>query len=510
MSEPPEKTILSGGAGLGNVADGDEAYCAACGDSFPIDRDVCPKDGSRLTKLKARPDSLLGRVFDGRYEVRATLGQGGMGTVYRGWQISVDREVAIKVIHPKLASDRVAVKRFLREVRLASRLSQPNIVNVYDSGQTEDGVLYLVMELLRGKPLSDELRGMRPVPLHRVETIALQLCDALDVAHAQGIIHRDLKPGNIVILDDPPGRDLVKVLDFGLAKSLVADTSSVVTNSSTLLGTPLYMAPEQIEGVPADQRADLYSLGCILHHLVSGRPPFIAETVNQVLAMHLNDPPPPPPASVPASLAKAIAQLLAKRPDDRIASAALLRTALERVFDAGAPAAAPAPSGTVAQPHPALAVTDPAAVAVAAAHRDRAAAVSTPTGLGALAPPRRRWLPLAIAGSALVPVGLVVGLAMRSGDRPTGASPDASHAIVDVADAPMQPAAPPVNAASPPPPVDAATPPADAGKPKRRTPPPLQRDAGPTTTPPPPAPPPPPPPASRDAGLPFIGLDGGT
>ena len=270
---PTDPTIQSGG-GADTEVHAEEAYCSACGQSFPSETKVCPNDGARLIRLAAQRDDLIGRVLDERYEIRAPLGKGGMGTVYRGWQLSVDREVAIKVIHPKLSGDRSAVKRFLREARLASRLSQPNIVNVYDFGQSET-VLYLVMELLRGHTLAAELGQGRRINPRRTVVIASQLCDALEAAHAQGIVHRDLKPSNIVILDDPPGRDLIKVLDFGLAKSLIQDSGSVVTNTDALLGTPLYMAPEQIEGKVSDQRADLYSLGCILYEMLSGRPPFV-------------------------------------------------------------------------------------------------------------------------------------------------------------------------------------------------------------------------------------------
>lgn len=215
----------------------DEAYCAACNNSFTIDAMFCPNDGAKLVKLKSQPDALIGRVFDNRYEIRAALGHGGMGTVYRGWQLSVDREVAIKVIHAKFTADRVIAKRFLREARLASRLNQPNIVNVYDFGQSEDGILYLVMELLRGKPLAKELESQRPVSMKRLKTMASQVCDALDAAHNQDIIHRDLKPGNIVVLDEPVGRDFLKILDFGLAKSLQENTS-LVTKTDAILGTP--------------------------------------------------------------------------------------------------------------------------------------------------------------------------------------------------------------------------------------------------------------------------------
>ena len=360
--------------GGGASTDGDEAYCSACGASYAIEQETCPVDGTRLVKLKAQPDPLLGRVFDGRYEVRMALGQGGMGTVYRGWQLSVDREVAIKVIHPKLATDRIAAKRFLREARLSSRLSQPSVVNVYDFGQTDDGILYIVMELLRGHTLARELDAGRPLPLRRVATIGVQLCDALDAAHAQGIIHRDLKPGNIVILDEPPGRDLIKVLDFGLAKSLVGDTSSVVTHTNAILGTPLYMPPEQIENQAIDQRADLYALGCILYQMVAGRPPFVGDNVNLVLAAHLSETPPPLPVGVPHGLVATIDGLMAKSPAQRLARAALAREALQGVIEGGYGASeladtTPDVSDGVrrARTPTALAVTDPAGARPAAA-----------------------------------------------------------------------------------------------------------------------------------------------
>ncbi len=326
----------------------DEAYCSACNQSYPSDTKVCPTDGARLIKLAAQRDDLIGRVLDERYEIRAPLGKGGMGTVYRGWQLSVDREVAIKVIHPKLSDDRSAVKRFLREARLASRLSQPNIVNVYDFGQSA-GVLFLVMELLRGHTLTAELGQGRRLNPKRTVTMALQLCDALEAAHAQGIVHRDLKPSNIVILDDPPGRDLLKVLDFGLAKSLAQDSGSVVTNTDALLGTPLYMSPEQIEGKESDQRADLYSFGCILYEMLSGKPPFLDSAVSAVLARHMSDTHAPLPAHVPLKLRSLIDSLLAKRPEDRVQSAGEIRRILDDIRDAGT-TPTPEPFHTISGP----------------------------------------------------------------------------------------------------------------------------------------------------------------
>ncbi|MEZ4365518.1 MAG: protein kinase [Kofleriaceae bacterium] len=338
MPDPGDTQASGGDGGVDDTAH-DEAYCPACNESFAMTVAVCPHDGAKLIKFKAQQDPMLGRVLDQRYQVRAPLGKGGMGTVYRAWQLSVDREVALKVVHGKLAADRTAAKRFLREARLASRLSQPNIVNVYDFGQTDDGVLYLVMELLRGRTLGAELKGERRLATKRALTIALQLCDALEAAHAQTIIHRDLKPGNIVILDEPPGRDLIKVLDFGLAKSLLTDTSSRVTNTDAILGTPLYMAPESVQGQPADHRTDLYALGCLLYEMLSGAPPFVDSSVNLVMAKHMTEAPAPLPVFVPAPLRELALRLLAKDPAERPQSAAEVRAALEAVVDSGVAAA---------------------------------------------------------------------------------------------------------------------------------------------------------------------------
>lgn len=326
MTSPFEPTISTPPA---TNADGDEAYCPACNRSYGVDELFCPSDGTRLVKLVARPDSLIGRVFDNRYEIRAVLGNGGMGTVYRGWQLSVDREVAIKVIHPKLATIRAVAKRFLREARLSSRLQHPAIVSVFDFGQADDGVLFLVMEFLRGRPLADEIKRGQVFPLSRLIRIASQICEALESAHREGIVHRDLKPHNVMLLDG----DRVKVLDFGLAKSFVAEDSGI-TGTDALLGTPQYMPPEQILGKEVDQRADLYALGCMLYQMAAGRPPFDTNlATNALLNMHLHEAVPLLPDEVPRPLASLIMRCLAKDPMQRPASAVLVKTALDALVD---------------------------------------------------------------------------------------------------------------------------------------------------------------------------------
>lgn len=467
--------------------DPDEAYCPACSTSFPADTEACPNDGARLVKLAARLDDLLGRQLENRYEIRAPLGKGGMGTVYRGWQLSVDREVAIKVVSPKLASDRNAVKRFLREARLASRLSHPNVVNVYDFGQAEN-VLYLVMELLRGRTLATELAHDARFTPKRAVTIAAQLCDALEAAHAQGIVHRDLKPGNVVILDAPLGRDLIKVLDFGLAKSLVQDSGSAVTNSDALLGTPLYMAPEQILGQDTDQRVDLYALGCILYEMLAGRPPHVDVAVSAVLSRHLGDTPEALPAHVPPKLRQLVEQLLAKRPEDRVQTASEARAILDEIRDGTAAAAGSSATparAAGAVPDLGLASThasEPAGIVGTSSTANafpQVNALSSPEAHGE--PPRRSRLPLVLGlGGVLLAAGATVALVARSSGSPPAktSGPPATIAPAALVDAALPPA---VDAALPPT-VDAAVPvdaPADAARVDAGTRgPPKRRDAG--------------------------------
>jgi serine/threonine protein kinase len=276
-----------------------------------------------------RSDPLIGAVLDERFRIVAPLGTGGMGCVYRGVQLSVDRPVAIKVIAEQLSDDRATTKRFLREAKLLTAFSHPNIVHVFDFGQAETGELYLVMELLHGETLADVLaRGKLP-PRMACE-IAMQLCDALTAAHERGVVHRDLKPGN-VILGDGPLAGLVKVLDFGLAKTLESDhvTTSSVTEIGAVLGTPLYMAPEAIGGAGADPRSDLYALGCMLYEMLAGTTPFDDPSVNVVLVRQLGEPPPMLPDDVPIALCELVDELLAKDPDARPPSAIAVRARLD-------------------------------------------------------------------------------------------------------------------------------------------------------------------------------------
>lgn len=309
----------------------------------------CPRDGTPL--VKSLPDDpLAGRVLSGRYRLIEVIGRGGMGAVYRAHHLLMDKGVAVKVLRQELASDPEAVARFHREARSASRLDHENIIRVSDFGQTDDGLLFLVMELLDGENLAQALsRGA--LPWRRVAAIIREVALGLGHAHEQGVIHRDLKPENIVLLRRGKTRQgsSVKVLDFGLAKrvplkskedgSAQADgcalepddldvPSQPLTRTGVIFGTPEYMSPEQAEGRPLDARADLYALGVVSYQMLSGKLPFAAPTFLSLIAKTVHDPPPPLRTALaesnrllaqalPAELETLVLRCLAKSPESR-------------------------------------------------------------------------------------------------------------------------------------------------------------------------------------------------
>ncbi|HEX6241706.1 MAG TPA: serine/threonine-protein kinase, partial [Polyangiales bacterium] len=209
-------------------------------------------------------------IADGRFDVIEKLGEGAMGQVYRARQVAVGRMVALKLIHVDAVRSTETAARFQREMKLTARIEHANTVRVYDFG-TWQGQLYLAMELLRGKTLRDELATAGRFPLARIVHIARQVLRALAAAHSEGIVHRDLKPENIMLLDQYGERDLVKVLDFGIAKSFDEPEEVRMTGAGAIIGTPAYMSPEQAMGQRVDPRSDLYSLGIMLFEMASGR-----------------------------------------------------------------------------------------------------------------------------------------------------------------------------------------------------------------------------------------------
>jgi serine/threonine-protein kinase len=305
--------------------------CPTCKREFDQGEQFCPRDGSPLSESPPAGDALVGRVLGGRYRLAERLGQGGMGTVYRGMHTLMDKPLAVKILRGELATDADAVARFHREARSASRLDHDHCIRVTDFGQSEDGLLYLTMELLEGRSLARRMRDGR-LPVAEACSIAYAIALALEHAHEAGVIHRDLKPDNVFLAKRSRGREVVKVLDFGLAK-LASDSgkSRSITRDGTVFGTPEYMAPEQAQGDPLDARTDLYALGVLLYHMLTGELPFQAETFVALLTKHIREQPRPPRDLVPdlpPALDAIVMKCMAKRADGRFESASALAEAL--------------------------------------------------------------------------------------------------------------------------------------------------------------------------------------
>jgi serine/threonine protein kinase len=239
-------------------------------------RDTLPDASRNERGSERRRGDLSGQVLPGDYVLIEPIREGGMGRVYRAWQRSLGREVAVKVLHRHLCADQTSRERFALEARVASRFSHPNAVELLDYGQSAAGQPYIVMELVRGVDLARLRREQGPLDLGRVLELIGQVLSALSEAHAQGIVHRDLKPENVIVRPLAHGRELVKVIDFGIALG-PAGSPRNVTAPGILCGTPAYVAPEQLRGEPLDGRCDLYAVGVMLFELVTGCLPFSAD-----------------------------------------------------------------------------------------------------------------------------------------------------------------------------------------------------------------------------------------
>ena len=264
-----------------------------------------------------------GDIIAGKYLIQEELGRGSYGVVFRARHLGVERDVALKTLLPQAFLQTDIVERFQREASMVSRLTHPNIVTLYDFGES-DGVLYMAMEFIRGKQLSHIIKEESPLGTERALHIVRQVLAALQVAHKKGIVHRDLKPENIILCDAEEARDVVKVLDFGIAKMTESDEHQGALKTLTIqgyvLGTPHYMSPETITGDPVDNRADLYAVGLLLYEMLTGSHPFNAPKPSAVLMKHLSEPVPPlPDPSMESShIGYALRLALAKAPDDRM------------------------------------------------------------------------------------------------------------------------------------------------------------------------------------------------
>jgi serine/threonine-protein kinase len=287
--------------------------CPQCNLKYPSDKTACFVDGAELVEIQ---DPRIGTTLGGRYVVEAVLGEGGMATVYRATHRLVDRTCAVKIMSRAYAGNEVIRERFRREAKAAQKLAHPNIIEIFDQGETADGCLYLVMELLEGQTLADLLDN-GPVPLERALPILIQVGRALARAHDLEVIHRDLKPENIFLAEDEVLGERAVLLDFGIARS-TADPR--LTGSGEVFGTPQYMAPERITTIDAGPSADLYAVGVMLYEMMTGRLPFEASDVATYFVRHLKDPAPSMrliDPSIPQALDTLALELMAKTPDER-------------------------------------------------------------------------------------------------------------------------------------------------------------------------------------------------
>jgi eukaryotic-like serine/threonine-protein kinase len=308
----------------------------------PFTRSSVPRVSSTPPPVPAAmrddDDPLIGTVLMERVRIERAIARGGMGKVYYGEQVRMKRPCAIKILDPRLAGGADAAefgRRFLLEASTAAKLTHPNVVTIFDYGETEDGRCFIAMEYLEGRSLSDELKKGGPISAERAIHITKQASRALREAHTLGVVHRDMKPGNVFLVQQDDDEDFVKVLDFGLVKETSqSDAQEQHTQIGQIMGSPRYMAPEQVQGKAVDGRTDIYSLGVMLYAMLAGRPPFDRATELSTMMAQVSDPPPPiasvaPDVLLPPGLEAVVMKCLAKRPEDRFASMEELITALK-------------------------------------------------------------------------------------------------------------------------------------------------------------------------------------
>lgn len=297
-------------------------FCPKCDARFETLWSKCPVDGHELEHEIA--DAMIGQVFADQYEILSVLGTGGMSVVYKARHRLMDRVVAIKLLHDD--SDKVAIERFKHEAKASSSLKHQNIISIYDFGIVGTQA-YLVMDCLDGKNLSEVLEEIGHMALDRAAHMFRQTCMGLEHAHKNGILHRDLKPSNLVLIKGDDGSELVKIVDFGIAKLLPNATQEQtrLTQTGDIFGSPLYMSPEQCQAKPLDNRSDIYSLGCLMYETLAGVPPLRGDTAYDTMTMHVNQAPLAfnqvvPELNINKSMEALIFRCLEKLPENRYQS----------------------------------------------------------------------------------------------------------------------------------------------------------------------------------------------
>jgi serine/threonine-protein kinase len=387
-------------------------------------------------------DPVPGTLIGDRYRVVAPIGRGGMGAVYRVEHVDLKKEFALKLLIGEISRNPEVATRFEREAEAAARLDHPNIIAVTDFGRTADGLLFLVMELLRGPSLGKTLAEGGALPVPRALHIMRQVLAALQRAHGAGVVHRDLKPENIVLVEREGERDVVKLLDFGIAKLASPGQGGAgeqLTRAGAIFGTPQYFAPEQAMGEPVDTRADLYSAGVMLYEMLTGQRPFEAQSVVELISMHITREPTPVSAlapHVPVALADAVARAMAKRRADRFPDASAMWSALQAgagvVPPVGLSGAFLSPAGTPPFGVPAT----PAPPLHSPVRTAPMPAVTAPPALAPTVPPAGSALgvlsripkPFLIGGAVFV-VLLLVGIGMLMGGSGGGHAPSFAAAV---------------------------------------------------------------------------------
>jgi eukaryotic-like serine/threonine-protein kinase len=408
-------------------------FCSSCGADVSGGGTASSTDN--VDVLRER----LQRVIEGKYRIEKLLGKGGMGAVFLAHDLTLEREVAIKVLPPDVAQDEQVVRRFQQEAKTAARLDHPNIIPIYRV-ESEGGLNYFVMKYISGTSLEDLLEKKEPLPVPEIQRILWEAACAIGHAHQRGVVHRDVKPANIMF--DHDGR--VMLTDFGISKALQAATGFTATGM--IIGTPHYMAPEQGKGAPVDGRADQYSLGVVGYRMITAELPFSGDSVHTIIYKHIYEAPPLASAKrpgIPGSLTVAISRALSKEPDQRFATMEEFATAVWPEQ----PVAPPAKGRSTARPRPRAAADAPTEIT---------GAPTTPLPRGKAAPTRRSPLAL-LVGTVVVAAGVGGYLVLGRGSEERGAVPPETTPapaptvdtvrIQDTVRVPVQPPPPP-----PPPP----------------------------------------------------------